>query len=132
LLASGIIPAPNFLTVDVEGYEKFVFLAVIEFETSFTSVRSIGTVTQGLLQEILISRALLLFDLNFDRCRGLKTGNTVGASNAVRRSSSLFILRWVRLKCEGGGNKELCRQVARENSSVGLLSALGPHLLETL
>jgi FkbM family methyltransferase len=77
LLASGTIPAPNFLKVDVEGYEKFVFLGAkeclsrdllgIEFETSFNVGPDYPNSHLGTLQELLIPRGFLLFDLNFDR-----------------------------------------------------------------
>jgi FkbM family methyltransferase len=77
LLACGTIPAPNFLKVDVEGYEKFVFLGAeeclsrdllgIEFETSFNVGPEYRHSHLGSLQEILIPRGFLLFDLNFDR-----------------------------------------------------------------
>ena len=77
LLASGTIPAPNFLKVDVEGYEKFVFLGAkeclsrdllgIEFETSFNTGPEYPNSHLGTLQDILIPRGFLLFDLNFDR-----------------------------------------------------------------
>jgi FkbM family methyltransferase len=77
LLASGTIPAPNFLKVDVEGYEKFVFLGAkeclsrdllgIEFETSFNVGSEYPNSHLGTLQDILIPRGFRLFDLNFDR-----------------------------------------------------------------
>src|SRR5262249_5105750 len=77
LLASGTIPAPNFLKVDVEGYEKFVFLGAkeclsrdllgIEFETSFNTGPEYPNSHLGTLQDILLPRGFLLFDLNFDR-----------------------------------------------------------------
>lgn len=77
LLASGTIPAPNFLKVDVEGYEKFVFLGAkeclsrdllgIEFETSFNVGPDYPNSHLGTLQETLIPRGFLLFDLNFNR-----------------------------------------------------------------
>jgi FkbM family methyltransferase len=77
LLASGTIPAPNFLKVDVEGYEKLVFLGAkeclsrdllgIEFETSFNTGPEYPNSHLGTLQESLLPRGFLLFDLNFDR-----------------------------------------------------------------
>jgi FkbM family methyltransferase len=77
LLASGTIPAPTFLKVDVEGYEKFVFLGAkeclsrdllgIEFETSFNVGPEYPNSHLGTLQELLIPRGFVLFDLNFDR-----------------------------------------------------------------
>jgi Methyltransferase FkbM domain len=75
--ASGTIPAPDFLKVDVEGYEKFVFLGAkeclsrnllgIEFETNFNVGPEYPNSHLGTLQEILIPRGFVLFDLNFDR-----------------------------------------------------------------
>jgi FkbM family methyltransferase len=99
LLASGTIPAPNFLKVDVEGYEKFVFLGAkeclsrdllgIEFETSFNTGPEYPNSHLGTLQEILIPRGFLLFDLNFDRVPRASFRN-------ARQSSGLTVAEYGR------------------------------------
>jgi FkbM family methyltransferase len=77
LLASGVIQAPDFLKVDVEGYERYVFLGAakcmslnllgIESETSFnTSIHYPGTQI-GDLQDAVLKHGFLLFDLSFNR-----------------------------------------------------------------
>src|SRR5262249_648951 len=92
LLASGTIPAPTFLKVDVEGYEKFVFLGAkeclsrdllgIEFETNFNVGPDYPNSHLGTLQDLLIPRGFVLFDLNFDRMPRTSFRN-------ARRSSGL-------------------------------------------
>ncbi|HZK89244.1 MAG TPA: FkbM family methyltransferase [Stellaceae bacterium] len=76
LLAEGIIPAPDFLKCDVEGFEKEVFLGAsrtlrtvlgVEVETSF-SISPLYPKTHFVtVQELLLEARLLPFDLNFNR-----------------------------------------------------------------
>jgi FkbM family methyltransferase len=77
LLGSGVIQPPDFLKVDVEGYEKYVFLGAakcislnllgIEAETSFNTSSIYPDTQIGDLQDAVLKHGFLLFDLNFNR-----------------------------------------------------------------
>jgi len=76
LLKQGIIAKPDFLKTDVEGFEKEVFLGApellrsvlsIETETNFEVSPTYPKSHFGTLQEILLERHFLVFDLNFNR-----------------------------------------------------------------
>jgi FkbM family methyltransferase len=76
LLRERVIPRPDFLKTDVEGFEKEVFLGAqevlrsvlgIETETNFGISPTYPKSHFGTLQEILLERHLLVFDLNFNR-----------------------------------------------------------------
>jgi FkbM family methyltransferase len=76
LLAEGVIPPPDFLKVDVEGFEKEVLLGArkllvsvlgAESETSFGISSLVPKSHLGELMELLLVADLLVFDLNFNR-----------------------------------------------------------------
>jgi FkbM family methyltransferase len=76
LLQQGLIVPPDFIKVDVEGFEKEVFLGAsqvlksalgIETETSFHVSPTYPRTHFGTLQEILLQHHMLVFDLNFAR-----------------------------------------------------------------
>jgi FkbM family methyltransferase len=77
LLAGGEIEPPDFLKVDVEGFEKFVFLGAsqclserllgIETETNFNASPAYPNTHFGVLQDCILPRGFRMFDLNFDR-----------------------------------------------------------------
>jgi len=77
LLSAGEIPAPDFLKVDVEGFEKYVFLGAarclserllgIETETNFNASPDYPNTHIGLVQESIVPHGFQMFDLNFDR-----------------------------------------------------------------
>lgn len=76
LLKQGAIAKADFLKTDVEGFEKEVFLGApellrsvlgIEIETNFGVSPTYPKSHLGTLQETLLERHLLVFDLNFNR-----------------------------------------------------------------
>jgi FkbM family methyltransferase len=77
LLAEQAIPPADFLKVDVEGFEKQVFLGAgrllasgvlgIETETNFGISPEYQVSHFSTLQGLLIEHGLLVFDLNFNR-----------------------------------------------------------------
>jgi FkbM family methyltransferase len=77
LLGEGIIPAADFLKVDVEGFEKDVFLGArtllgagmlaVETESSFDISPEYLKPHVFTLQDILLEHGLLVFDLNLNR-----------------------------------------------------------------
>jgi FkbM family methyltransferase len=76
LLTEGTIDRPDFLKVDVEGFEKDVLLGAsetlasvlgVEVESSFNVSPSYPKSHFATMQEILLERFLLVFDINFNR-----------------------------------------------------------------
>jgi FkbM family methyltransferase len=76
LLSEGTIDRPDFLKVDVEGFEKDVLLGAsetlssvlgVEVESSFDISPSYPKSHFGTMQEMLLERFLLVFDINFNR-----------------------------------------------------------------
>ncbi len=77
LRAEGVIPAADFLKVDVEGGEKDVLLGArgllaggilaVESETNFNASPTYPRTHFCTLQEILLEHRMLVFDVNFDR-----------------------------------------------------------------
>ena len=78
LLAEGLLPKADFLKVDVEGFERDVFLGAaavlpdvlgVEFETNFNSSPIYPDTHFGFVLATLHQRGLVLVDLNFNRVR---------------------------------------------------------------
>jgi FkbM family methyltransferase len=77
LYEQGVIPAADFLKVDVEGYEKNVFLGArtllaagnlsVETETNFGISPTYPRSHFSALSDILVEHGLTAFDLGFDR-----------------------------------------------------------------
>jgi FkbM family methyltransferase len=76
LLAEGVLPRVDFIKVDVEGFEKDVFLGAtdllcsvigVETETNFNSSPTYPKGHFVTLSEMLLERRLIVFDLNFNR-----------------------------------------------------------------
>ena len=77
LLDEGLIAQPDFLKVDVEGFEKRVFMGAakllgsgllgIETETSFDTSPEYPKSHFGTIQELVLTHNFLVFDLNFNR-----------------------------------------------------------------
>lgn len=77
LVTRGEIESPDFLKVDVEGFEIFVLrgaeacldssVVAVELETSFNVGPDYPHSHLGSLQELLIAKGFRLFDLSFDR-----------------------------------------------------------------
>ncbi len=76
LLAAGVIPAADFLKVDVEGYEKDVLLGATELlkgalgfeaETAFTVSSEYPNTHFGTLQDIALANHQRTFDVAFNR-----------------------------------------------------------------
>jgi FkbM family methyltransferase len=77
LYEQGVIPAADFLKVDVEGYEKNVFLGArallaagilsVETETNFGISPTYPRSHFSALSNILVEHGLTAFDLGFDR-----------------------------------------------------------------
>ena len=77
LLAEGVIPKADFLKVDVEGFEKHVFLGAqellaagvlgVECETSFATSVVYPATHFGLIHGLLLHHGLVAFDLSCDR-----------------------------------------------------------------
>jgi FkbM family methyltransferase len=76
LFSSGIIPKADFLKIDVEGFEKDVLQGSIELlrsvlgvetESNFNISPTYPKSHFGTLQELLLARHFLVFDINFNR-----------------------------------------------------------------
>jgi FkbM family methyltransferase len=77
LLKQGVIPRADFLKVDVEGFEREVFLGAqgllsggvlgVEVETNFNTSPEYPKGHFGLINDLVLQHGLHLFDLNFDR-----------------------------------------------------------------
>jgi FkbM family methyltransferase len=77
LLIKGVIPQADFLKVDVEGFERDVFLGAqnllsggvlgVEVETNFETSRDYPKSHFSAIYDLLLGHGLKLFDLNFDR-----------------------------------------------------------------
>jgi FkbM family methyltransferase len=77
LYNQGLIPAADFLKVDVEGYEKSVFLGAgtllaagilgVETETNFGISPTYPRSHFSAISDILVEHGLIAFDLAFDR-----------------------------------------------------------------
>jgi FkbM family methyltransferase len=77
LFATGVIPKADFLKVDVEGYEKEVFLGAREFigasvlgietETNFGISPTYPKSHFVAMTELLVEHHMLVFDFNFNR-----------------------------------------------------------------
>ena len=77
LMAEHTVPQPDFLKVDVEGYELDVFAGAmqmlrggvlgIEVETNFSRSPAYPTGHFNMIHNLLLEHGLKLFDLNFDR-----------------------------------------------------------------
>lgn len=81
LIADETIQAPNFIKVDVEGYEKYVFMGAanaiattvlaVEFETNFNHSPEYPTGHLAMIHDLLRPHGFFLADMTFDRHRGL-------------------------------------------------------------
>jgi FkbM family methyltransferase len=76
LLADGTIPKPDFMKVDVEGFEKDVLLGsrvtlesvlAVEIESNFNISPVYPRGHFATLQELLLNHNMLVFDMNFNR-----------------------------------------------------------------
>jgi FkbM family methyltransferase len=120
LLAAGEIEAPDFLKVDVEGFEKYVFLGAsrclserllaIETETNFNASPPYPDTHFGFLQQCVLPHGFLLSDLNFDRPPRATFGNALRArglpqlpEQQVSRPGTVNVLFCRDLIAEAGG-----------------------------
>jgi FkbM family methyltransferase len=120
LLAAGEIEAPDFLKVDVEGFEKYVFLGAsrclserllaIETETNFNASPAYPDTHFGFLQQCVMPHGFLLFDLNFDRPPRATFDNALSArglpqlpEQQVSRPGTVNVLFCRDLIAEAGG-----------------------------
>jgi len=81
LVADRTIESPDFIKVDVEGFEKYVFLGAgkalddsvlaVEFETNFNDSPEYPAGHFATIHEILRPRGFYLADMVFDRYRGV-------------------------------------------------------------
>ncbi len=76
LLSTGAIPKADFLKIDVEGFEKDVLAGAgellrsilgVETESNFNISPTYPKSHFGTLQELLLARHFLVFDINFNR-----------------------------------------------------------------
>jgi FkbM family methyltransferase len=100
LLAQGVIPAADFLKVDVEGFEKDVFdgarqllagVVGVETETNFGISPSYPDSHFGTLHQILLEHHLLVFDIGYNRIprASFQTALKRGGLPAVADTSSV-------------------------------------------
>src|SRR4051812_24691142 len=81
LIADNTIKPPDFMKVDVEGFEKYVFMGAanaldtsiiaVEFETNFNHSPEYPTGHFAMIHDILRPRGFFLADMTFDRSRGM-------------------------------------------------------------
>ena len=77
LLSEGVIPKADFMKVDVEGFERDVFLGArallaagvlgVESETNFSTSPTYPDTHFGLIQAVLLQHGMFVFDINFNR-----------------------------------------------------------------
>ena len=77
LFKEGVIPAADFIKVDVEGFERDVFFGAsgllaagvlgVESETNFSTSPVYPDTHFGLIHDVMLQHGMFVFDINFNR-----------------------------------------------------------------